>query len=100
MDLEQVRKELERNQAILLDVREQNEWNQDHLPQSQLIPLSDLEEGLIPDLPKDKIIYTHCRKGGRAQIAATILKETYTDVVPLKCTFEELKKMKFPLGTV
>lgn len=93
MDLNQVRQELEQGKAVLVDVREQEEWDKDHLKHATLHPLSRLNEGDIPqNLPKDKMIYTHCRKGGRAQQAAQILQDYYPEVQPLKFEFEELKK--------
>jgi phage shock protein E len=92
-DLSQVKQDLEKGQAILLDVRERDEWNKDRLKNSQLSPLTEMTENGIPtDLPKDKTIYTHCMKGGRAQQAAKMLENHYENVVPLKCKFEELKQ--------
>ena len=93
VDLQKVKKELESGSAVLIDVREQDEWNTDHLRHSQLIPLTKLdEEGVPSHLPHDKTIYTHCKRGGRAQTAAAMLKEKYENVTALKYPFEELKK--------
>jgi rhodanese-related sulfurtransferase len=93
MDLNQLRQELDDQEAILLDVREQKEWDEGHLSRAQHLPLSKLNEKVIPlNLPKNKTIYTHCRKGGRAEQAAKILKEKYENVVPLKYSFDELKQ--------
>jgi phage shock protein E len=93
MDLNQLREELKTKKAILLDVREKKEWDEGHLKDAQHFPISALNEENIPDhFPQDKIIYTHCKKGGRAQQAANILKKKYKHVNPLKHTFEELKQ--------
>lgn len=99
MDLDNVRKELLNHQAIIVDVREQQEWDQGHLPQAKLIPLSEIEAGHIPeDLPNNKTIYLHCRRGGRAEQAAHLLKDRFPNVVALKTSFDDLKKEKYPLG--
>ena len=92
MNLEQVKQDLESNKAILLDVREQDEWNKGHLTSAKLLPLSKLDEGEIPsDLPTDKILYIHCQRGGRAEIAAEILKKEGFNAIPLKNAFEVLQ---------
>lgn len=92
MDLKNVRKEVESSEAIILDVRELDEWNEGHLSCSQHLPISRLNEGFMPkDLPRDKKIYTHCRRGGRAEQAANLLKTEYDQVYPLKFPFEEIR---------
>lgn len=92
IDLKKVREELNKQQAILLDVREQKEWDNGHLTHAQHVPITELSKGHIPDLPSDCPIYTHCQKGGRAEKAAEILKHHYPHVTPLKYPFEQLKK--------
>jgi rhodanese-related sulfurtransferase len=99
MDLEKVKRDLENDEAILLDVREQEEWDEEHLPSARLLPLSTLEKGYMPDdLPNGKMIYTHCRRGFRAKQAAQILRDRGFQATPLKPTFEELLKEDYPLG--
>lgn len=91
MDLEHIREELQKGKALLIDVREPSEWNEDHLEYSILFPMSQLAE-IADTIPKDIPVYTHCRRGGRAQDAAVFLKKTHKNVTPLKYTFEDLKK--------
>ena len=93
VDLKEVQKKLDNGTAILLDVREQKEWDEAHLSSARLVPLSRISEKIPDDLPKDKIIYTHCRRGGRAEQAAGLLKTKYENVIALKYSFEELKKV-------
>src|SRR5882724_5034051 len=77
--LDAVKDNLKSGKALVVDVREQNEWDAGHLkgailiPQSKLKAESQLAE-LLKVLPKDKIIYTHCRAGGRALTCGDILK--------------------------
>ncbi|MGE3806347.1 MAG: rhodanese-like domain-containing protein [Gemmataceae bacterium] len=91
-----VKKELAEKKAILLDVREQGEWNAGHLVLAKLVPLSLLNAGKGSDgLPKDKIIYCHCRSGIRSQRAAEILKKKGYDARSLSQGFQELVEAGF-----
>lgn len=98
--LETVKKNLASKKAVLLDVRELNEWNKGHLKEAKLLPLSRLEEGLKPGeleklAPKGAIIYTHCLSGGRCVEAAKILRESGRDVRALKPGYGALLKGGF-----
>lgn len=67
---------------ILLDVREQDEFDEGHIPGAMLIPYTEIEnkaEEMISD--KDKQILVYCRTGRRSKIAAAALaKIGYTNV--------------------
>jgi rhodanese-related sulfurtransferase len=87
--------------AVLVDVREQDEWKEGHLRDARLLPLSALEKGVPQDdlakfLPQGKVIYLHCAAGGRCVKAATILKKHGYDVRPLKPGFDALLEAGFP----
>jgi rhodanese-related sulfurtransferase len=58
--------------AVLLDVREREEWRAGHAPQARHVVLSQLEDHL-GDLPADRPIVTVCRSGRRSAIAAKLL---------------------------
>ena len=99
--LETVQKNLNDKKAILLDVREENEWKAGHLLQALLVPLSKLRSGtdpqeLAPALDKEKIIYCHCAGGRRVLPAADILKELGYDIRPLKSGYKDLLEAGFP----
>lgn len=84
--------------AVLLDVREQGEWDAGHLATARLIPLSVLGKDtatLAAGLPKDKPIYIHCKAGGRCLAAGALLKPLGYDVRPLKAGYDELVKNGF-----
>ena len=101
--LETIQERLANNEAILLDVREQDEWNLGHLKAAVLAPLSVLEEGagdegfdaLLGKLSKDKIIYCHCVSGGRVMPASKILHQQGYDVRPLKPGYDDLVEAGF-----
>lgn len=98
--LAEVKKNVESGKAVLLDVREQSEWNAGHvkgailIPRSKLIVDSELA-GLLKQLPKDKVIYTHCKAGGRALACGEILKKHGYDVRPLKPGYDDLIQAGF-----
>ncbi len=61
-------------EALLIDVREIDEWKAGHIEGAQHIPLSTLMQGYSPDLPTDSDIILYCQIGQRSQQAAQILK--------------------------
>ena len=67
---------------IILDVREQDEYDAGHIPGAILIPYTQIDEkakGMLPD--KDQLILVYCRSGRRSKIAAEALMELgYTNI--------------------
>ena len=60
--------------AIIVDVREEDEFNQSHIENSILIPLSRINAQRLHELnPDNKKIILHCRSGKRSKLAANIL---------------------------
>jgi hydroxyacylglutathione hydrolase len=59
--------------AVVLDVRAEGEWRAGHIPGSLNLPLGELESRL-GELPRDRPLVVHCLSGGRAAIAASLLK--------------------------
>ncbi|MGE0760248.1 MAG: rhodanese-like domain-containing protein [Pirellulaceae bacterium] len=98
--VEVVKKNLADGKAVLLDVREESEWRAGRLEQARLFPLSKLRGAANPksvtkELDATKIIYCHCRSGGRVLAAAEILRAEGFDVRPLKQGYEDLLKSGF-----
>lgn len=58
--------------ALILDVREPEEWNAGHIPGATLIPLGQLESR-VDELPRDQQIVVVCRSGNRSQTGRDIL---------------------------
>lgn len=58
--------------VFFLDVRQPEEWNEYHAPNSTLIPLGELASR-VSELPKDKTIVVVCRSGNRSQEGRDIL---------------------------
>ena len=67
---------------IILDTREQDEFDSGHIPGAILIPYTEIDnkaEEMMPD--KDKLILVYCRSGRRSKIAAeSLAKLGYTNV--------------------
>jgi phage shock protein E len=83
------------HKAVIVDVREPGEWKDGHIEGAVSLPLSSLKQGvdaktLEQQLPKDKIVYTHCVMGVRALTAAKILEKLGYNVRPLKAGYKEL----------
>ena len=67
---------------IILDTREQDEFDEGHIPGAILIPYTEIENKAIEMIPdKDKLILVYCRSGRRSKIAAeSLAKLGYTNV--------------------
>ncbi|HEY2045096.1 MAG TPA: rhodanese-like domain-containing protein [Candidatus Udaeobacter sp.] len=95
-----VQENLATHKAVLVDVREPGEWKEGHVEGAISLPLSTLKKGvdtskLEHQLPKDKIVYTHCVMGVRALKAAKILEKLGYNVRPLKAGYEDMVKAGF-----
>ncbi|MDL2363183.1 MAG: MBL fold metallo-hydrolase [Patescibacteria group bacterium] len=62
------------NKPFVLDVRQQTERNDSHIPGSHHIPLQDVLDR-IDEIPDDEEIWVHCASGYRASIAASLLSK-------------------------
>lgn len=60
--------------ALIIDVREIDEWNAGHIEGAQHIALSTLIQGYTPELPEASDIILYCQVGQRSLQAAQILK--------------------------
>ena len=99
--LDAVKQAVQEQKALIIDVREPEEWQEGHLAGAGLLPLSVLERGVPPQelakiLPRDKIIYCYCLVGGRCAEAASILKPLGYDVRAIKPGYPQLVKAGFP----
>jgi len=61
--------------AVLIDVREADEYKSGHIPDAINIPLSrlsDMAEGLLPD--KKAVLFVYCLSGMRSKKAVKLLQ--------------------------
>ncbi|HWD53418.1 MAG TPA: molybdopterin-synthase adenylyltransferase MoeB [Acidimicrobiales bacterium] len=93
IDPSQAEQELSADKAVVLDVREPDEYEQGALPGAVHIPRGTLEtsvEGRIPDKSSHLVIY--CAGGTRSAFAAKTLQELgYTDVASVIGGFNRWK---------
>ena len=73
----------ELDDEIILDVREQNEYDEKHITDAVLLPVGmideDTAEAVIPE--KDTVVLVYCRSGNRSKTASAVLAELgYTQV--------------------
>lgn len=73
---------------VLIDVRNPNEYEIARIPNSILIPLSEIENGIgvekVKELVNGNRLIAHCKLGGRSTKALSILKEAGINGINLK----------------
>ena len=97
--IEDMLEELASGEAQLFDVREPMEAAAGKLKASELVPLSELQQGMPPPMPipRDKLTYVHCAAGIRVHYAAPILEKMgFERVVPLQEGYATLRAMGMP----
>jgi adenylyltransferase/sulfurtransferase len=99
IDATHARDRIGSGEPLVVDVREQDEWDEGHIPGAVHIPRGHLEsriERLAPDLTRPVVIY--CSAGNRSAFAAKTLAELgYEDVVSLAGGFTDWKRNGFPV---
>ena len=92
------KEKVERKKAVLLDVRERDEWNAGHIPDAIHIPRGELEKKIEHQVPdKTTEIICQCRSGKRSLLAAQTLKQLgYTNVVSMNGGIEFWSESGFP----
>ena len=93
--LEEMRRMVAAGEADLVDVRSRDEWEAGHVEGAVFVPITELSDdvslaeraGLKPGRP----VYTYCKAGVRAKMAAALLNEAGYDARPLSEGFEDLK---------
>lgn len=80
---EEAKEMMDTQDALIMDVREQDEYDSGHIPGAVLLPVGTITEDsaaeIIPE--KDTTVLVYCRSGNRSKTAAQALAELgYTDV--------------------
>lgn len=80
---EEAKEMMDTQEVIVLDVREQNEYNSGHIPGAALLPVGTIDEdtaaAVIPE--KDSTVLVYCRSGNRSKTASSTLAELgYTNI--------------------
>ncbi len=100
IDAHTARERLDEDPPALLDVREQNEWDEGHIPGAVHVPRGFLESKIeiaVPDRSQPVIVY--CSGGNRSAFAAKTLEELgYEDVASLAGGFTDWKRNGLPVA--
>lgn len=84
--------------ALVLDVREENEWSAGHAPDASLIPMSQVE-GRVGEFQKERPTLVVCRSGGRSNAIAQILTSHGIDAVNLAGGMRAWERAGLPVVT-
>lgn len=72
---EEAKEMMDTGEVLILDVREQDEYDSGHIPDAVLLPVGQITEEsaaeVIPD--KDTTVLVYCRSGNRSRTAAAAL---------------------------
>ena len=79
IDVDELERRLEEG-AVLIDVREPDEWVEVRVPGGYLIPLQNVPERLA-EIPEEGTVYVICALGGRSRVAAEFLRGQGRDAV-------------------
>lgn len=72
---EQASAAVDAGEALVLDVREPDEWARGHIAGALHVPLQTLPARL-EELPRDRLIVCQCASGGRSASAARFLVQS------------------------
>lgn len=87
----------ERADVLLIDVREQAEYDAGHIPGITLIPMGDIANRLA-DIPKDKTVVVSCQSGRRSsQVASFLQEQGYTNIHDLQGGFSAWQQAGLPI---
>ncbi|WP_297710379.1 rhodanese-like domain-containing protein [Dysosmobacter sp.] len=80
---EEAKEMMDTQDVIILDVREQDEYDSGHIPGAVLLPVGTIDEEtaaeVIPE--KDSTVLVYCRSGNRSKTASSALAELgYTNI--------------------
>ena len=80
---EKAKEMMDTQEVIILDVREQDEYDSGHIPGAVLLPVGTIDEDtaaeVIPE--KESTVLVYCRSGNRSKTVASALAELgYTNV--------------------
>ncbi len=80
---EEAKRMMDNQEVIILDVREQSEFDAGHIPEAVLLPVGSITESsaaaVIPQ--KDSVVLVYCRSGNRSKTASQALVDIgYTGI--------------------
>lgn len=95
-----VQSRLERGEKLqLVDVREQSEWNEGHLPEATHLSKGVIERDIEKQFPAvDTELILYCGGGSRSALAADSLRQMgYTNVLSMVGGFRDWQQAGYPV---
>ncbi len=88
-----------KEKAIILDVRDPDEYKAGHMPGAINVSRGTLEFVIWDKVPdRNAKIYVHCKTGGRSALAVKTLNDLgYKNAVSMDATFESWIKAGYPV---
>ena len=80
---EEAKEMMDSQEVIILDVREQDEYDSGHIPGAMLLPAGTIDEATAADaIPeRDSTVLVYCRSGNRSKTASSTLADLgYTNI--------------------
>ena len=97
VNAENLEKLAEEENAMVFDVRKENEFISGHMETAQNTPLDCLND-YLGHYPKNRSFYIHCAGGYRSVIAASILKKRgIINLIDIKGGFKSIKETQIKL---
>lgn len=98
MDAKTAHAMIEEGKAVLIDVRESDEYIKEHVPEAHLVPLSGFNPEDFPQ-EHEKIAIFHCMSGGRTEASAgRILSSGFREVYQLDGGLKAWRKAGLPVN--
>jgi glyoxylase-like metal-dependent hydrolase (beta-lactamase superfamily II)/rhodanese-related sulfurtransferase len=76
IDVHELAERLRSDDVALLDVREDDEWEEGHVAGSIHVPYHELRDGIPPEVTNGRPLAVACSVGNRSSIAASLLKRS------------------------
>ena len=80
---EEAKEMMDAQEVIILDVREQDEYDNGHIPSAVLLPVGTIDETTAAEVipGKDSTVLVYCRSGNRSKTASSTLADLgYTNI--------------------
>lgn len=98
VDANELKVELEKEEAPVFDVRKNSEYLSEHVLEAQNTPLDYLNDHLT-EFPEKETFYLHCAGGYRSMIAASILKSRgIHNLIDVKGGFKAINEAGIPVS--
>src|SRR6202045_4469285 len=95
---EEAATKLQTGEAVIVDVRDKDEWEEEHIPDAINLSRGTIELEIEEEVPdSNAVIITHCGGGGRSALAAESLQKMgYKNVRSMAGGLKAWKAAGFP----